>query len=270
MFAFKSLRSTFDLVGLTRISRRGRFAAVVLLLSSIFVVSPIVPVDLRSDVPILSQVLPQLEPVSATATCAQGGVCVVGDTGPGGGKVFYVSATNFTSTGSDCNTACKYLEASPAPDGGDVQRSWATDNDPGAGTGNQAATVPAPGARAQGIGSGMANTIAIKNQTGNVAATSAAVYAFDYTNNSKNDWHLPSKDELNELCKYARDTRQEAGAEIICEGGTLRTGFSPRFYWSSSEGAAATAWNQSFDGGEQPLNRKNSTTLLVRPVRAFG
>ena len=28
--------------------------------------------------------------------------------------MFYVAATNFTSTGSDCNTACKYFEAAPA------------------------------------------------------------------------------------------------------------------------------------------------------------
>ena len=48
-------------------------------------------------------------------TCATGGSCIVGDTGPGGGKVFYVRADGgtFTSTGSDCGTACKYLEAAP-------------------------------------------------------------------------------------------------------------------------------------------------------------
>ena len=72
-----------------------RFAAGALLLSSLFVVSPIIPVDLRFDVPILSQVLPQVEPVKANATCAQGGACVVGDIGPGGGVVFYVAPTTF-------------------------------------------------------------------------------------------------------------------------------------------------------------------------------
>ena len=42
-------------------------------------------------------------------TCATGGACIVGDTGPGGGKVFYVhddADDLFTSTGSDCNTSC--------------------------------------------------------------------------------------------------------------------------------------------------------------------
>jgi hypothetical protein len=48
------------------------------------------------------------------ATCANGGACIVGNTGPGGGKVFYVASSNFTSTGSNCGTACKYLEAAPS------------------------------------------------------------------------------------------------------------------------------------------------------------
>jgi hypothetical protein len=47
-------------------------------------------------------------------TCATGGTCIVGDRGPGGGIVYYVSAANFTSAGSACGTACKYLEVAPA------------------------------------------------------------------------------------------------------------------------------------------------------------
>ena len=47
-------------------------------------------------------------------TCATGGSCIVGDRGPGGGIVYYVSANNFTSTGSNCNTTCRYLEVAPA------------------------------------------------------------------------------------------------------------------------------------------------------------
>lgn len=50
----------------------------------------------------------------APTTCATGGTCIVGDRGPGGGIVFHVSASNFTSTGSTCGTACKYLEVAPA------------------------------------------------------------------------------------------------------------------------------------------------------------
>ena len=44
-------------------------------------------------------------------TCANGGVCALGDTGPGGGKVFYVTSSAFASTGSDCGSSCYFLEA---------------------------------------------------------------------------------------------------------------------------------------------------------------
>jgi hypothetical protein len=196
-------------------------------------------------------------------TCATGGTCEVGETGPGGGVVFYVAASNFTSTGSTCNTACKYLETAPAPVGGDVTRSWATDTNS-----NQTTAVQSPGATALGIGVGMANTTAIQAQTGNDASTSAAVYAYDYTNNSMADWYLPSKDELNELCKYARNTGQDAGASTVCAGGTLRSGFSTGAYWSSSEGDELNAWYQYFAKGIQ-LDFGKFNTAHVRPVRAF-
>jgi len=200
-------------------------------------------------------------PATTTTTvplsCAAGGVCAVGDTGPGGGIVFYVASSNFTSTGSDCGTTCRYLEV--APDASEDTRTWAT----GA---NQSAAVT--GADATGIGSGYQNTVDVNAQAGNVAATSAAVYAFDYTNNSKTDWHLPSQDELNELCKYARNTGQAAGAATVCAGGSLRAGFSGVAYWSSSEYSATLAWYQDFDNGTQ-ANANKVNTARVRPVRAF-
>jgi hypothetical protein len=164
-----------------------------------------------------------------------------------GGIVLYVSETNLTSTGSNCSTTCKYLEAAPAPGGGDVLRSWATGD-------NDIITVPAPGATAQGIDSGMANTNAIQAQVGNVAASSAAVYAFDYTNNGKTDWHLPSLDELNQL--YS-----SRGVVGVCT--------APGIYWSSSELDEWRAWYQIFDGGSPDYAAKNNP-LCVRPVRAFG
>jgi hypothetical protein len=45
-------------------------------------------------------------------TCALGGTCVVGDKGPGGGVVFFVSSSTFSAS-SDCGSGCKYLEAAP-------------------------------------------------------------------------------------------------------------------------------------------------------------
>jgi hypothetical protein len=190
-----------------------------------------------------------------TLACADGGTCAVGETGPGGGVVFYVQASGGTfDCGPTLASTCKYLEAAPANwltgTTGDPVRTWATDTDPGPGMGNQAATVS--GARGTAIGSGYKNSLAIVAQTGNVAATSAAVKARDYQGNSKTDWHLPSKDELNEL--YLNQARVG--------------GFSTDSYWSSSEDDDEAAWFQYFDFGYQGYGTKINT-IYVRPVRAF-
>jgi len=172
--------------------------------------------------------------VTAAVPCAMGGTCIVGDTGPGGGIVFYVSAANFTSTGSDCNTTCKYLEAAPAES--EVGIAWCSNANSALGT------------TATAVGTGMANTT-----TADGTCTSGAIQtAADYTNNSKNDWHLPSKDELNQL--YAR--RATVG------------GFSTSRYWSSSESSTSQAATIFFSNGTQS-NHSKSNFAYVRSVRAF-
>ena len=195
--------------------------------------------------------------VALTGTTCDGSfTCQVGDTGSGGGIVFYVQASGgtFTSTGSDCGTACKYLEAAPSDHSSTV--TWCSNHlDP---VGNNAA----------GIGSGMLNTTTADSTcTGSVAIQVAA----DYTNNSKADWYLPSKDELNELCKYAKNTGQAVGGGTLCyeeRSATLR-GFSDGSYWSSSEFNGSTTWAQNFYWGDQ-VNLLKDLARYVRPVRAFG
>jgi hypothetical protein len=85
-----------------------------------------------------------------------------------------------------------------------------------------------------------------------ICTSGAIQVAADYTNNSKTDWHLPSKDELAQL--YAQKTT---------------VGASTGRYWSSSEYDDGTAWYQHFSSGGQGNGFKNST-FYVRPVRAFG
>ncbi|MBJ7488676.1 MAG: DUF1566 domain-containing protein [Ilumatobacteraceae bacterium] len=114
--------------------------------------------------------------------------------------------------------------------------------------------------------------------TADSTCTSGAIrVAADYTNNSKTDWHLPSKDELNQMCKWQRGVAWVSDAPV-CTGGTLNSGtgasgFSTVTYWSSSEDAATTAWSQRFDNGYQYYNDKayliKTFTYYVRPVRAF-
>jgi hypothetical protein len=170
------------------------------------------------------------------ATCANGGACVLGETGPGGGKVFYVASSNFTSTGSDCGTACKYLEAAPSDHSSTV--AWCSN------------TSSSLGVTGTGIGSGMSNTA-----TADSTCTSGAIQvAADYTYNDKTDWHLPSKDELAQL--YAQ--RTTVG------------GFSWEYYWSSSEYSAGDARTQYFLWDYQDYSPKHASSRKVRLVRAFG
>ncbi len=190
-----------------------------------------------------------------TTGCADGGTCAVGDTGPGGGTVFYVHPSGtFTSTGSDCGTSCKYLETARSDQSTGVV--WCS---------NDSSPL---GVTATAIGSGMANTT-----TADTTCTSGAIQiAADYSNNGKTDWHLPSKDELNELCKYAKNTGQAAGGATLCSGGAdaaLRD-FTADNYWSSSEDTAITAWQHSFFDGSRGANTKSPITNRVRVVRAFG
>ena len=167
-------------------------------------------------------------------SCATGGSCTPGvSTGAGGGRVFYYSATAFTSTGSDCGTNCHYLEAATRYYGWE---DWCTDHN-----------YTTLGVTATGIGSGMANTI-----TANVTCTSGAFQVVaDYNNNGKYDWFLPSKDELNELYAY----RTQLGFDLYTF-----------LYWSSSEYNHAMAWIQDFGDGDQFSYWKS--TRHVVPVRA--
>jgi hypothetical protein len=167
-------------------------------------------------------------------SCAQGGECKVGDTGPGGGIVFYVASSNFASPGSDCGTTCRYLEAPPSDQSGGAP--WCD---------NSSRFL---GATSTGIGGGMGNT-SIADAT---CMSGAIQIAADYSNNGKTDWYLPSLQELDLLF----DVSNSVG------------GFSAGVYWTSSEGSATSAWFQFFSLGYRILNDK-AFTYRVRPVRAF-
>jgi len=203
-------------------------------------------------------------------------VYTVGQTGPGGGTVFYVATTSF-ACGPTRAATCTYLEAAPSGwnTGADPSLTWATNVN-----NNRTTTVPAPGAIQTAIGTGYQNSNAIVAQTGNVAASSAAVAARAYRGNSLTDWYLPSRDELNQMCKWARGITGDALTTLttVCTGGTSNsgssaTGFVDNRYWSSTEFARNSseeniARGQNFDGGSQDDGEK-SDIFFVRPVRAF-
>jgi hypothetical protein len=198
---------------------------------------------------------------TATATVTLAGTtcdgtsftCQVGDTGPGGGKIFYVAPTTFTqlgAVGTMCSTSCKYLEAAPTSGTNawtDATYAW---------SGN---TTNAIGATAQGsvIGTGFANTLAMVGQgAGGADANKAGTIARAYRGpNNLTNWFLPSIGELAEV-----------GNHISMLGiSTLNA------YWSSSEdvGQAGDANFGYFSAG-LALTKAKSNSYLVRPIRAFG
>jgi hypothetical protein len=205
-------------------------------------------------------------------TSGGSGACQVGDIGPGGGFIYYYDSAGFncgagfSGTGSPTGDLCHYLEVAPNGwnGGSDPRISWASPD-------NQATVVTGAGGIA--IGTGLQNSIDISAQSGNVAATSAAVAALAYTGGSKSDWYLPSKDELNELCKFARTIPTGLTSELCpSSGGTQKAGFtwSPAGdYWSSTEGSGnAYGLYQYFNTGPQGETNKNFSGC-VRPIRAF-
>jgi hypothetical protein len=207
---------------------------------------------------------------------------VVGDRGPGGGIVYYDSATPFTSTGSTCNTACKYLEVAPAGwnNGGVVADDpllvWSTNTS--LTTGQDTVTAGTESAFANEkfnwkIGQGFYNTSVMK-VAGETSTAQAAVLAYA-GGSTAGQWFIPSMNELNELCKYARGQTTGVLTVACTSGGTLKTGtaddlggFVADRYWSSSEVNADRAWNQYFLNGSQSYDDK-FLTAYVRPVRAF-
>ncbi len=188
---------------------------------------------------------------AASAPQVAAGVCgTVGATGPGGGKIFYVDMSR--PAGSQC------FEVAPG--------GWSGGSDPGArwvvgcGETNISGT-------AVGMGTGEANTTAIVG----LCATSgiAARLADNYAGGSQTDWFLPSRDELNLVCKYVRGQPTKVGEQygLCARNGTLHDGFAADLYWSSSRSRSG-AWAQFFNTGKQ-LDSAQAGSFRVRPVRAF-
>ena len=243
----------------------GRFVAGVLLLSSLFVVSPAIPFESTIDIPILQQVLPQVEPASATATCALGGPCVAGNTGPGGGIVFYVASTTFSSSGSACTPSCQYLEAAPVSwgNGITVQAAEVTGTltgDPELFWCQQESTTNATGTA---IGTGLANTTLMNGCT-----SGAGFHSRAYLGGGLSDWYLPSQAEVLEMFRY--NFRQTPPVSLSMGGSDDRGN-----YWASTETGSQLAVRTDLnpacgDGGCQHGQWKVTRKHGVRPVRAFA
>jgi hypothetical protein len=164
-------------------------------------------------------------------------VSSMGDPGPGGGIIFYVDSTGFTSNG----VTCHYLEAAPNNLG---LAEW----------GMNGILV---GVTSAAIGAGYTNTQTIITAlSGSSESGRAAQLCDSYTNNGYSDWFLPSEGELRALA----ETFLTLGDSTI--GGSI---------WSSTEVGANTAWCDGLatGGGGPPWADPKNNTLQSRPVRAF-
>jgi hypothetical protein len=191
----------------------------------------------------------------ATLSCALGGTCVVGDTGPGGGKIFYVSAGGF-ACGITRSATCHYLELAPTNwnGGSDPTRSWAQSTPVDYTTTTLLLN--------QSLGYGALNTKAIIDQGNSNTATSAAALAASYSvvvnGTTVNDWFLPAENDWYEVWN------QRTVIGFTATGGN---------YWSSSSVAQTNGRYFIFSGtgfgGASGMPKGTSNGMYVRPARAF-
>jgi uncharacterized repeat protein (TIGR02059 family) len=202
-----------------------------------------------------------------SVSCANGGLCAIGDIGPGGGVVFHL-ITNM----SDSQTAIAgytsggiYLEAAPVGWGNGIAVSAGETTgtaylDPVV---NWCNTTGNTGATQVGVGQGANNT-----RLGDIGCTSGAVQiAADLVLNGRSDWYLPSQNELEQMGLQKNLVGLIYG-QTNCWGKTC--------YWSSSEvggGSSSRALQVNVGTNVMGSNDKlltASNQVMMRPIRAFS
>jgi hypothetical protein len=184
----------------------------------------------------------------------------IGDTGSGGGIVFYDKG--YTSDG------WRYLEAAPAsmvfPPANYIKYSSIHVGELIGDTGTA-------------IGSGKQNTEIIMEQLHNwndlEGRKVAAQLCVEFECGGKTDWFLPSRDELNEMFLSLGVTglNEYALLDWTFQDGKTREewgGWNRKKFWSSSEVDNKEAWVVELNGGAQYSSQKGFE-YMVRPVRAF-
>jgi hypothetical protein len=215
-------------------------------------------------------------------SCADGGSCAVGDTGPGGGVVVYVSATPITLQGA--GKTVTRIEMAPNSWGGATYPTdpalqmcepyngggplW-TGSKPGGWSGYSNVSLPS------GLGYGLSNTN--KLLTYNTATVScalgsqAASVARNYSGGGFNDWFLPSADELNIICRYANTLDMTSTA--ACTAGTVRPGFistaNPNWWSSSIYGSQENVTIRIRNATGAYSHSSQSNVSSIRPIRMF-
>jgi len=126
--------------------------------------------------------------------CDGSSPCSVGDTGPGGGVIFYVAPSLF-DCGPTLSDKCKYLEYARITG----TNPWSRVSAAWSGVTSTAITTTSAA-----IGTGYKNTLAMVNQPGggNTPGKAGTLTRAYRGPNNLSDWYLPSIDELDALRLY--------------------------------------------------------------------
>jgi len=193
-------------------------------------------------------------------TCLPEKKCLVGSKGPGGGTVFYDAGKTLPWG--------RYLEYAPngwlqGQNNQDPQSYYCSASADEVYNDNNTSTHI-------DIGSGKKNTEYLLARCGGAAALASS-----FAGGGKKDWYLPSKDELNEVCKF--EMYQETGdSKIRCEyqgpdGPGKRFDFrsSVCVNWWTSSLELKLGWGLYLNGMGWPNLFELGEQFCVRPIRAF-
>jgi hypothetical protein len=169
----------------------------------------------------------------------------VGDTGPGGGIIFFVDR-------HDEYAGFTYLEVAPV--GVEVSnRQWAQS------TPTNYTNTLVTGADSTALGGGYQNTLDIIAQGNTNAATCAARYCDTLVSGGQSDWYLPSLGELKLINEVVNVNKSLGGFTYLGD------------YYSSSETIySSSAWGMTLPTGQMSTIGKDSTGVYIRPMRRFS
>jgi hypothetical protein len=220
---------------------------------------------------------------TATATYRLRVTGDIGDTGPGGGIIYYYRSAGFNCGPTRAST-CRWLEVAPNTWWGgasDTQTVMFLPRNDGVATPGMDSTTAIASARVtEEIGSGYKNTDALSSRPGLTLNRPGLVRA--YRGGSQSDWYIPSAAELHLMCQWARGVTQNMSTN--CSGGSLNSDFSgSNHYWSSSQhlnlskidddtatGGRFVGYVLSFSGNNDfPQDQWADPSIRLRPIRAF-
>jgi hypothetical protein len=184
------------------------------------------------------------EDLSVDMVCDSGLQYACGDTGPGGGIVYYASKRTFIEQDAPCDESCNYLEAQTASAG---QAPWCV----GPGASEYVNTYGF-------VGGGYSSTLAML-----AACTSGAANLAVAPSGGLSDWFLPSQMELDALV----GAFQFFGSSPIC--GSLPGEYTSA--WTSTQDGRSeesAVWVSS-DLNQDTQIAPSSSSYTVCPIRAF-